>query len=314
MNKKRVVLDSSFLGHSKQGISAADGTNIIDKEFPDDEYDRVIHDYVLDEFFRDNPLSDANKNLVWREKNIQIYRANNLYMMESSHVIIWNEFHHKQNFDHLGKNLKREQDVLLSLAKKLPPYQQQHWEQQYQERIDERQKAKKEIFNKISIASKEHKVLKLEDLKERLSSLLKDGYRLPFHDTSYIEIIGEKVALKEKDKLKVTRTIKNLPSLYLFSIANLFLDKIKRPTISSEENSFKIKLPGIRDDVKIEENTIPDFQISLSGLHYCDVFATCDEAQAQLLKFLYPEYVDKIRYYKTNSQQKTYKEIPMSGL
>ena len=230
-------------------------------------------------------------------------------MMESSHVIIWNEFHHKQNFDHLGKNLKREQDVLLSLAKKLPPYQQQHWEQQYQERIDERQKARKATFKNIQVGSVGYKPPTLDELINELFTPIKTGCRrIPIITNKLIaEIKGTKKGMKIrfleqkgptgwKDKNLQT----DLPSLYLFSIANLFLDKIKRPTISSEENSFKIKLPGIRDDVKIEENTIPDFQISLSGLHHCHIFATCDEAQAQLLKFLYPEYVDKnkIRYYK----------------
>jgi hypothetical protein len=46
---------------------------------------------------------------------------------------------------------------------------------------------------------------------------------------------------------------------------------------------------------------LPDFQIVLGGLHYTDVFSTCDENQAKLIKCLYPDYANKISFYKKES-------------
>lgn len=61
---------------------------------------------------------------------------------------------------------------------------------------------------------------------------------------------------------------------------------IKDHNFNQDENSEYIKL---------SENLAPDFQISLLGLHYTDFFATCDENLARLLKYLFPNYQDKIQ-------------------
>ena len=134
-------------------------------------------------------------------------------------------------------------------------------------------------------------------------------------------MIGETFTLREENKADVSRIINNiqgeLPSLYNFLIADRFLEKVKKMKkidVSIKKRRFFIDFYGIKESVKFEENTLSDFQISLSGLHDCDAFATCDRAQAQLIKLLHPEHKDKIRFYESRIIDKMYKEIDPTQL
>lgn len=49
--KNKVIFDTSFLIRAFEGFHN-NGCNIIDTEFPSNNWDRIIHDYVIDEFFR----------------------------------------------------------------------------------------------------------------------------------------------------------------------------------------------------------------------------------------------------------------------
>ncbi len=88
---------------------------------------------------------------------------------------------------------------------------------------------------------------------------------------------------------------KELPTLYQFMMLEQLIKNLKKP---KNKDHFKVLLPGLQSHVKIEFNTLADSQISLSGLHYCDAFATFDKGQAKLIKFLFPQYSNKMKLYE----------------
>ena len=135
---KKVIFDTSFLIDSQKYISNERGVNIIDSEFPINEYERFIHDCSIDEFF---------KNSDFLEKNILFCRDADLGVMDSSHMIIKEEFIKGTSYK-LQRNFCVDLEALVFLQKQHPA--QKEKEVQHQISQKDRERGRQEVYDRIS--------------------------------------------------------------------------------------------------------------------------------------------------------------------
>lgn len=308
-SKNKVILDTSFLIRAAEGFYNKGGHNIIDAEFSPTAWDRIIHDYVIDEFFR-----IENE----RAKRADFYKNSKIYTMASSHEIFLKEFNFGTAKTCLEKNERIESNII-------PFLKGQHWDQKKLETEHNTNKKQRETARErfyVELVGKDfnsNTILSLQLLKDNLYQLINNGYQivLPFGENVTIYIKKASFELihplgnREIFKREVINFEKEMPSLYHFLLLEQLITRLQKP---ENKDEFKVKLPDLNSHVKIEFNTLADSQISLSGLHYCDVFATFDKAQAQLIKFLFPEHVNKTKLYKENKDQTTYNSVDLEKL
>lgn len=302
--KKKVVLDTSFLIRAYDNVCNEDGCNIIDAEFPANKWDRVIHDYVIDEFFRIENIKLDRANF---------YEKNQLYTMCCTHQIILDEFEHGSAQSCLEKNKKIEDNIILFLKE-------QHWDlvniEKKHHKKKEQRDLSKEKFLKLIGQDSSKTLINLQQLKDDIQKMINNGHFIPLSEEN-VSIYMKKnsferiYSLDNKDILKreIFNIENELPTLYQFILLEKFIKALKK---TEKRDEFKILLEGLQSPVKIERNTLADSEISLSGLHYCDAFATFDKGQAQLIKFLFPQYANKVRFYKHNKN--IYKHIKTEEL
>ncbi len=297
--KNKVIFDTSFLSRSKEGIVNANKINIIDAEFPISGWDRFINDYVIDEIFPGNLKSQPH-----HAQTSEYYKNNQLKMMQSSHYILIEEF---KNGTITLKEEKNHEQQLQAYLEGTHPNQYQI-EAAHDSQRTARTKAKQEIIDQTQ---KNHSTtsISLSGLQSELEQLITDGYQCSLHGGYVIYIKGKSYELINcYETPAITKEITDLetelPTLYMFLIAELLLKNVSQG---------KIILPGLTKKVEIELNTISDFQISLSGLHYCDAFATFDKGQAGLIKFLFSKYENKLKVFE-KSQNGDYVAINLSSL
>lgn len=305
--KTKVIFDTSFLIRSYENVKNENGCNIIDAEFPSNNWDRIIHDYVIDEFFR---IEDK------RLERADFYERNKIYIMRSSHKLILDEFEHGTAQSSLEKNETFESNIIPFLKK-------QHWDQvkienEHNKKKEQRDLAKK-VFYELIGKDINNTSITLQQLKDDIQKIINSGHHIPLpfeenitiymRENSFerIYILGTKDILKKE----IFNIANDLPTLYQFMLLEQLIKKLEKP---EKKNEFKAFLPGLKSHVKIEFNTFADSQISLSGLHYCDAFATFDKGQAQIIKFLFPQYANKVEFYQINKDKKTYKHIKIENL
>ena len=307
IDKSKVIFDTSFLIRSWEGTSDKNGRNIIDAEFPLHNFDRIIHDYVIDEFFL---IEDQ------RTHRVNSYEKNELYTMRSTHEFFLKEFILKTATSCLDKDEMKNFEMLGFLRHQHP--RQLEFENKYNHIKKDRQTAKEACFKLIGLEHDSHVKLSLSLLKHSLGNSIENGFQIDIAGVK--EIIYAKGnlfelihPLKEREIIKreISAIKDELPSLYQFLLFEKFVKALKKPENKEE---FKVELPGLKSHVKIDYNTLADSQISLSGLHYCDCFATFDKGQAQIIKFLFPEYMHKIKLYKADKDQNTYNRIDLENL
>lgn len=221
--------------------------------------------------------------------------------MNSSHKIILEEFRQGTAESCLNRDERFESNLQPFLEKK--HYAQINLKEKYDQQKKLQDEGHKKVFDILGINFNKNTPLSYSLLKDSLHQLMSNGYQMTFHskESETIYMKGTSFELiyplgnKEILKRKILDVEKELPSLYQFLLLEEFIKGLKKPENKTE---FKVPLPGLKSHLKIEFNTLADSTISLSGLHYCDAFATFDKGQAQIIKFLFPQYANKIRFYK----------------
>lgn len=83
------------------------------------------------------------------------------------------------------------------------------------------------------------------------------------------------------------------PSSYNYIKTLSFINVLSKPKESSKQ--FTVIADG--NSLTIQKSYVTDLIIAASFLPYLDTFATSDKGQADTLKFLFKEYVSKIKYH-----------------
>lgn len=296
---KKVIFDTSFLNAAKK-VFYDTGINHLDDNFPNVGYERIVHDYVLDELLRKK---------TERAINAEFYAINNLWTMHSSDVVIKDEFVNGVEHYDLYKDVNFESNIIPYL--KGNHKNQNTWNRKHKIKIKEREKAREDVYARIRSQGIETK-FELTTLEKIIFDAVNAGFTayLDAKQDSVIEIKGNNFTLKKNGTVMHIRIVQNikvdLPSLYNFLIAEQFINNItkrqKHPKANTEIE-FTLEFAELKKNIKFEKNTLADFQISLSGLHYCDGFATCDKGQASLIKLLYPQYESKLQCYDRKTLQ-----------
>lgn len=309
-NKKKIVaFDSSVLIAIQRNEIDKE---FIDKEFPNDTCSRTIQDTVIDEMF-------FNLNNNWREQDREdsekLYQDYNFWIMESQHIILLKEY----LYDHvlLEKCDLFEEQIKLYFGDTHP--EQKAREQLHLILREKSYEAKKETFKKcLTSSSNAGETFSISQFDKELSKLIQENkeFEIPVIDEYLSQLIKKdpiQIAIKGNNTyLKISRINKNsfkyfkpfsdlkesYPTLYNVLLYSYFIDSPKKHAGTQGKDCFHISLNGIKDPIRITENLLPDFRISLPALHYIDEFATCDKGQAQLIKGLFPDYSTKVKYYK----------------
>lgn len=91
----------------------------------------------------------------------------------------------------------------------------------------------------------------------------------------------------------------NFPQLTCY-IYFLMLNRLLTKPLGSTKQ-FQINFNGTK--IEIEKNTLNDLKISICAFPYIDRFLTFDKGQALLMRNLFPDSADKIKYFKIENSE-----------
>jgi hypothetical protein len=93
------------------------------------------------------------------------------------------------------------------------------------------------------------------------------------------------------------------PALYLSQLKQVFLNVVKRLDLKHKNvNEQKVYLKIQGKDIMLNKSFPSDYRIGCFVLPYVEMFITCDEVQAKILKFLFPQWRDKITFVKKHAK------------
>jgi len=304
MLKKIVAFDTSLLIDLYEKKINID----IEKEYPKNQYLRVVQDTVIDEFF-------LNKQGQWRKdrkEKVIFFEQIDICIMESFSKLILQEYIERKNYI---DEIYDKGAIILFLEGNHP--KQQQMENIYFNNVNKRNQAKYDDFAAIPVDLSSGFCLKVQEIYNNIKNCIdsEKGYSLPIviypvFDLPYPTIIevsntGMLLGVEYREgrkRYKYPRFFKNLetefPTIYNLLIYDEFKNRLRRPQNTQLNEKFDINLKNGSDkiiNIKIEANTLPDFRISLAALPYIDVFVTSDKHQNKLIKGLYPFYSAKVR-------------------
>jgi len=297
MSKKKAFFDSSIvIGLRKQELNID-----LNEEFPEKDWLRLAQDTITDECW-------IKGNWQQRKETAKFFEDNKFNIISSTHALLVDEYLNGSNF---STYLKSNQTEILSFLKGEHP-KQKEFEELYSKMYDDRTVANNDEWNSIPI-SDDDVVIYPQKIYDRMSWLLSNDipFSMPIDDQQFLRIRAGKVFLsskrsiiEEKKHIRIFSDFKKeLPLTYNILVYSIFIDCLMRPyniykkKTENRRESFEIKLDDCTEKVLISSNLLPDFRISLPALHFCDLFATGDRHQVNLIKYLYPQYSNKIKLF-----------------
>jgi|JI10StandDraft_1071094.scaffolds.fasta_scaffold128000_4 hypothetical protein len=289
MMKKKVLFDSSYLNRAKKN------PNEMEQQFPNKYCLRLVQDTIIDEFF-----FDKDGNWYEREENVKFYNNCDFLLIPDFSELLYKEY---------LKGLTEIKPLCKILVSEILEGKRPKEESIYLESVKQRKKTKKEGWFDIPFSDKENIIIDSSMIYSQfhecvqkeiplISLLDHEGKRRVIMKGKKLFISSKHELASQEDRLRTFEDIKKeFPTLFNLFIFGIFMGYLMRPKnymLKGEKDYFSIKLSKDKEHIRIDENTIADFRIALTGLHYIDLFVTCDKSQANIINGLYPEYVDKI--------------------
>jgi len=297
--KKIVALDTSICRRVPDDIN-------LDELYPKEKYLRFVQDTVIDEMY---------------PKLVDFFKDNDILIFPSLYVILLNELS-QQPFNLM--EVEKQKDILKILD---TDNSKNAWYEDLRKKAIE---DKKRLYSEIRDIDSNEFETTIQSIKIKLEGYIIKSDTIKFTITSSEEhlyahdIIGEitgksiwincKNATRQNLKLLhffmgINDLQSRFPFLYEILIFSIFMDELRKPSVfkkgKKSNDSFLINSGEIKH-IRIDENTLPDFKISLGSLIHADIFATCDESQRKLIHALYPQYKSKVQLFKKDEKLKKY--------